>query len=156
MVLVTKMKKVNRGITTIYFKRKKENSFTVTEIYNSCDRIVVPDGTTKIFTDIDFNSPLIGINEVEIADTVKYIGGCAFMHTAIKTLFIPYNVERIESLAFYGCKNLERVIIENGSLLKEIEMGAFKDCPSLKVLSVPVKTKVAVNAYDSNTVLLRR
>jgi hypothetical protein len=154
--LVDKAKKVNRGITTIHFKKKREKSFTVTEIYSSCDRIVVPDGTTKIFTDIDFNNPLIGINEVEIADTVKYIGCCAFMHTAIKTLFIPYNVEIIESLAFYGCKNLERVIIENGSLLKEIEMGAFKDCPSLKVLTVPVKTKVAVNAYDSNTVLLRR
>ena len=151
-----KTKKMNRGITTVRFSKKKEKSFTVTEIYSSCDRIVVPDGTTKIFTDVDFNNPLIGINEVEIADTVKYIGGCAFMHTAIKTLFIPYNVEIIESLAFYGCKNLERVIIENGSLLKEIEMGAFKGCPSLKVLTVPSKTKVAVNAYDSNTVLLRR
>ena len=137
-------------------KNKKEKTFTITEIYRDCERIVVPDGTTNIFTDVNFQKPLTGIMEVFISDDVKYIGGCSFMNTSIKSLFIPYSVEKIESLAFYGCECLEEVIIENGSLLKEIEMGAFKNCPSLKELKIPRKTKVSVNSFDDTIVVKRK
>jgi urease alpha subunit len=48
---------------------------------------------------------------------------------------VPGGVERVRSNAFYGCKNLTSVVLEEG--VKEIQESAFEGCPELKSITIP-------------------
>ncbi|MBQ6153365.1 MAG: leucine-rich repeat domain-containing protein [Ruminococcus sp.] len=90
---------------------------------------------------------------------ITVIGKAAFvMNQKIKEVFIPDQVKKIASFAFYYCKNLERITIpgnveiieerafDNCTSLQEVTLGygvrsigkkAFLDCESLKSITVP-------------------
>lgn len=71
------------------------------------------------------------VTDVEIADTVKSIGGFAFLGCAdLKSITIPSGVTSIGDEAFMDCENLEKVTI--GAGVKTIGEGAFLDCTKLR------------------------
>lgn len=56
--------------------------------------------------------------EVEIPDNVTVIGESAFADCdSIESIFVPGSVKKIEDYAFYGCRNLVNVDMEEESLV---------------------------------------
>lgn len=53
----------------------------------------------------------------------------------IQSINFPESLEKIGSLAFYNCKNLEKVILPEG--LKTLGAKAFSGCESLKAIKLP-------------------
>ena len=62
---------------------------------------------------------------VVIPATVSYIGDYAFAYTMIGTLTVPASVETLGEGAFYMCKNLSTVTVEEGN--KALVIGSAED-----------------------------
>lgn len=79
-----------------------------------------------------------GISEIHFPSTLKVIAGDAFNYcNNLTSVTIPGNVEILDSnKVFYGCENLEEVIIEEGNL-KEFSASIFGDNPKLKYVWIP-------------------
>ena len=81
---------------------------------------------TKLIADDAFGSYegyLIGLYDIFIPNSVKYIGKGAFRYSFFTTLTIPNSVEIIGERAFSQCKKLTAVTIGDG--VKFIGAGAF-------------------------------
>lgn len=66
---------------------------------------------------------------------VKGIAASAFELDAVLTeVYLPESIEYMENFAFYGCKNLKSVKMENG--LKTIGNEAFKQCTALRQIEI--------------------
>lgn len=76
----------------------------------------------------------ISVNGMEYPVTI--IGPDAFMGTSVKSMKISETVREIQSRAFLGSK-LTTITWANNSSLVSICDGAFKDCSSLRLSSVP-------------------
>ena len=67
----------------------------------------------------------IGLEEINIPDTVTVIGDSAFSECVnLSRVHIPDNVTKIEAVAFEGCSNLADVILSKN--LKYMGWGAFR------------------------------
>ena len=79
----------------------------------------------------------------------------AFMNcTGIKSVFIPASVKDV-SYAFFGCKNLNVVVFEEGSQLKDIGACAFHSCDNLTDIVIPEGvTSIGEDAFYSCDSLL--
>jgi hypothetical protein len=77
---------------------------------------------------------------------VKYVGTAS-------SVSIPANVKKIGAEAFSGNTTLTAVSI--GSGVKEIEYGAFKDCPYLTTVVLPDTLETLGNSVFSNDVSLK-
>lgn len=85
--------------------------------------------------------------DVELPDSVKYIGEAAFAGaSALLRIIIGSGVEEIGEQAFVGCKELQAVYLGSydwdagkitASNLKVIGSYAFRDCESLKEIEIP-------------------
>ena len=65
----------------------------------------------------------------------RIIGSCQFSgRDDLVRILIPSSVEEIRAAAFYNCRNLSEVILEDGSLLKSIGRYAFQNCRELKTI----------------------
>jgi len=73
------------------------------------------------------------------------IGESAFSSTEIKSITIPSSIIDIGKSAFYGCKKLTDVVLEEG--VKSIGEGAFLGCSSLRNISLPMSLE---NIGDSS------
>jgi len=67
--------------------------------------------------------------------SVVYIGRYAFSNYSGSEIEIPASVYLIDSFAFYGCSQLERVILNEG--LTEICYSAFEGCTALSEINLP-------------------
>lgn len=74
----------------------------------------------------------------------------------LKSLTIPATVTCVREYAFTGCKNLEKVIFEEGSQLKTIGGCAFADCSSLKEIELPESLEMIEGAAFSGCTSLER
>lgn len=82
---------------------------------------------------------------------VKYIGKAAFQDNSyIKSIYVPENIEVIESSAFSGCTNLENVYVEN---VKSIGDSAFGNCESLKSVNIGNVEKMGYGVFSDCTSL---
>lgn len=69
------------------------------------------------------------------------------VNTAVKTVVVPYGVSKIESNAFFGCRNLETVLLPE--TVKWIDSDAFEGCISLRSIVLPASLKyVYGNSFD--------
>ena len=123
--------------------------------------LVIPEGVTKVEPKAFF---YCNIESVEFPDSLNTIGEKAFYHcTNLKSVKFGSNIEKIgrpeeegryfaycyelkeiefpASLkylgpaAFYGCKNLKKITLNNG--LEIIDKDAFNYCPSLEEVTFP-------------------
>lgn len=120
------------------------------------------------------------IKKIELPDTLTYLGGESFQNAkslkevklsenlteirgntfeeckSLKSITIPDKVERIGGHAFYGNSSLEEVIITENSSLTEIGSSAFRLCPKLTTINIPVTADVNSRAFkESPTKIVR-
>ena len=75
---------------------------------------------------------IVGCVETKIPNTITEIGSDAFAYSAIRRITIPKSVKYIDNCAFYGCKYLEEINMNNG--VTTISYGAFYNCNSLSTI----------------------
>ena len=61
----------------------------------------------------------------------------SFYESGIEKIVIPKGVEEIQDRAFEYCRNLRKVVFEEGSVLKKIGNVAFCNCTNLKNVQLP-------------------
>ena len=91
------------------------------------EKYTIPDGIETI--SCNAFSDLYSLKEIEIPDTVKYIGSGAFAYTDISEIVIPDAVEVINDEVFQGCEYLEKVTFSDK--ITYIGNMAFEYCEKL-------------------------
>ena len=138
-VYVTEVKDIPSGITKICvgggIDRFEEfgsevghqQNNTVTEAY-------IAPGATKIGSYAFAH--YLGLNSVEISNSVKEIGRSAFGYcSSLATIEIPKGVTVIDVLAFVNCSQLTSITIPDGVTI--IGFSAFEHCNSLTSITLP-------------------
>lgn len=75
---------------------------------------------------------------------------CFCNNQALKSLVIPGNIKYVLSWAFYYCKNLEKVVMEEG--METIGYEAFLSCDKLKEVSLPSSiTEILDDAFKETS-----
>ena len=72
--------------------------------------------------------------KIIIGNGITHIGGMAFWKFSVETISIPESVTSIGDATFYGCSNLESIVLPDK--LKKIDSGAF-GCTGLKKITIP-------------------
>ena len=75
------------------------------------------------------------IKSVKLPSTLTEISNSAFRETPITEIVIPASVKIVQGSAFYGCKNLTKVVFEN-DVMDEVH-GCFQKCINLKNVKFP-------------------
>lgn len=110
--------------------------------------VTVADGTVGIASYALASTK--NITSIDLPNSVKRIGICAFAGSKISYAVIGSGVEVIEQQAFEACENLSSIILgscdyELGTLvessLERIDSYAFRDCTSLKKIVIPSTVK---------------
>ena len=83
---------------------------------------------------------------VNLPNTLKYIGKYTLSNTSINTITIPNSVNRISDAAFWRCYNLTNVTLPN--TLSEIGSAAFQDDTNLVSINIPTSlTHIRKNLF---------
>lgn len=102
-----------------------------------------PTGCPKILgtmTKFDGTFEYTALEEVEIPDSVKYIGEYAFSGCGkLRKVTLPTELKEIRENTFRWCKCLEDVVFPRE--LDVIRIEAFEGCESLKTVTLPEKVK---------------
>lgn len=75
------------------------------------------------------------LKQVDIPNSVIYLGGKAFSGTSIRSIRIPEGVTKIQQATFAGCSDLSNVSISEG--VTNIDRLAFAACKSLSTIILP-------------------
>ncbi len=126
-----------------------ENKAYLTAYEGSETEIVIPttiDGYTVAGTGTAFENNTT-LQHIELPSTITDTGsfyGC----TALTTIDITAELEKIQDYAFYGCSSLSYMAI--GSSIKTIGEGAFAECTSLKTVYIDSES-IANVIVDENS-----
>lgn len=118
------VKLVNSNEREIIEKLNYLNFLPLHELYingNLVENYKVPDGTTTIG---------------------QFFSNCS----TLKTIEMPYTVERINSRAFWNCKALSSVTLS--AWLEKIDAEAFFDCPELR--TIYVKSSIPPSIFENS------
>ncbi len=130
-----KVIKVKRG-NKVYDSRKGCNAIIESEtgrLIVSCTATEIPEGVKIIATNAFAKS---AIKEVQFPSSLELIEYSAFWGCReLKKVVIPGNVKVIESSAF-SASSIEEVIVEDG--VEEIGVEVFAGCRKLKSVTLPV------------------
>lgn len=75
------------------------------------------------------------IKSIKLPSTLREISNAALRETDISEIVIPASVKIIQGAAFYGCKNLKKVVFESDKI-DELH-GCFQNCTSLQSIKLP-------------------
>ena len=107
--------------------------FTVTSIggfgYSKVSQVVLPN-TIETIRGLAFKG-CEKLNNVNIPNSVSYIGMNAFLESGIKDITIPSSVTEIETFSFMGCKNLRSMTIEDSSDPLKFELEIYRNSNDL-------------------------
>ena len=81
------------------------------------------------------------LSNIQLDETIKYIGRNAFDETSITSIVIPSQITTIYEETFANCKHLKHVVFNKNSQLTEIGKSAFSNCRSLIYLKLPRSLK---------------
>ena len=105
------------------------------ETFYNCTRlsdINIPESVNYIG---NYSFAKTGVKDIIIPDSVKYIGKGAFSNSDITSIKLSKNITRIEDNTFSNCANLSEIVIPN--TVKYIGKEAFKDCKKLATIRIP-------------------
>ena len=91
------------------------------------------------------NTIIAGCCNTIIPNTVTTIGYSAFAGSNIASIFIPGNITRIDTDAFYECSGLSSVVIPHS--VKSIGDWAFCGCKNLKDVTIHVNNQLTIGIY---------
>ncbi|MBD5081598.1 MAG: leucine-rich repeat domain-containing protein [Ruminococcaceae bacterium] len=74
------------------------------------------------------------LSEVVIPEGIRKIGIDAFSYSSVRTVILPYSLERLESGAFSDCADLEQVVFLGDKVLFDCDV--FRKCPKLAAENV--------------------
>ena len=74
--------------------------------------------------------------KIVISKGVERIGSYWFCGSKIRSVEIAASVRELGSRAFWGCKELRRVLFQQGSALKKIEPTCFKGS-TIEEITIP-------------------
>lgn len=100
------------------------------------DKVIIEEGVTSVGTNAFYYNVAIHPNTVDLPQTLKRIGACAFAGCLLSTINIPESVEEIGESAFDGCKYLKNVSISKDNKLVQIGEWAFSGCDKLSFNSL--------------------
>ncbi len=103
--------------------------------FNSCERltaITLPEGL-KFIEPGSFHST--GLIEVNIPDTVEFLGTAFAGCKDLKTVKLPSDIKEISASCFVECFSLTSIVIPDG--VEAIGDWAFSDCTSLSTVVIP-------------------
>lgn len=84
------------------------------------------------------------IKSIKLPSTLTEISNSALRETDISEIVIPASVKIIQGSAFYGCKNLKKVVFESDKI-DELH-GCFQNCTSLQSIKLP--RYVGLTSYE--------
>lgn len=94
---------------------------------------------------------LRGCKEVAIPEGTERIENYWFCDSGIESASLPASVRKIGSGAFCGCKNLKKVVFDEGCRLETIGDSAFCCCVNLTKISLPeCVEKISVCAFTNS------
>lgn len=96
---------------------------------------------TEMRGDIFWGKP---IKSIKLPSTLTEISNAALRETDISEIVIPASVKIIQGSAFYGCKNLKKVVFESDKI-DELH-GCFQNCTSLQSIKLP--RYVGLTSYE--------
>lgn len=112
--------------------------------------VIIPDNCSFISA-VAFED-CTSLSEIRLPEKLEFIGASAFHNTALTSVHIPGKTEVIGRWAFYECKSLTDVTIDNG--LTSINEMAFADCTSLRSITLPDSLLlIDVSAFENCTSL---
>ena len=123
-----------------------EQAFYMTNIKNG----VFPNGLEEIGASAFWGT---GIDTLSLPKSLVAMGDCAFHQCKMKTVRIPGNLKIINREAFANCRNLKKVIIEEGvqSLGVRPYTGAvFSGCPLTEIEFPSSLTYLGPNTFTGN------
>lgn len=80
-----------------------------------------------------FNSQWV--ESIQIPHSVRYIGFAAFLHSELRAIHYPFNIDTVPHHCFYDCQYLSNVRLDNN--VKHIASSAFYYCVNLPWIDVP-------------------
>ncbi|MBR2321925.1 MAG: leucine-rich repeat domain-containing protein [Clostridia bacterium] len=101
------------------------------------EKVVIPDGVQ--LGNESFKS-CTALKEVQLPSDLTLIPHGAFANTGIESITIPSSVKVIAPSAFFSCRSLKEVILNEG--LECIGHNAFKSCENLTTVHFPSTLKV--------------
>ena len=106
------------------------------------NRIILPDSVTHIEKCAFMGCQ--NASEIHIPTSLVYLEGDTFADTGIMEVTIPGNINKCSN-AFYGCRQLQQAIIEEG--VKELS-GTFAECENLSSVTIPSSvTQISVTTF---------
>ena len=107
-------------------------------VYYAMSDAVIPEGVSIIDEGAFRNTK---IDTLVIPRSLKRICKEAFMTSSIREISVPSGVEFVGESAFMYCRNLEKVIFEGESKIKDLEQYTFAYCNNLKTIVLPSKVQ---------------
>ena len=94
----------------------------------SMDSFTIKEGTTHICEGALFGSNSSSVSQINLANSLIYIGSENFTNTKITSISLPANLEYIAEKAFYQCFSLTTVDTSQCNNLEYIGYSAFASC----------------------------
>lgn len=135
------------GLTTINIPPKMKTHDTTAANrqwpgpFNGCTNlknVTLDNGMEEVPRGLFYAPNGVGLEEIVIPDSVKWIGYSAFYGCAdLKKVTLSKNLEGIDSEAFQNCKNMKLSERDLPKTLKIIYDNAFANCTSLENVTFP-------------------
>ena len=94
---------------------------------------------------VSFFNGCTHLEKVELPNSITQIGPHAFDDTKIKSIVLPKSLKRLLSGAFYGCADLETIVVNDS--IEEVGLSAINRCPKLKSFRFPASVKNILNPF---------
>lgn len=140
-----------KGLTTINIPPKMKTHDTTAANrqwpgpFNGCTNlknVTLDSGMEEVPKGLFYSPDGIGLEEIVIPDSVKWIGYSAFYGcTNLKKVTLSKKLEDIDAEAFQNCKNMKLSERDLPKTLKTIGDNAFANCTSLENVTFPDSTE---------------